>query len=129
MSLQRQQSLCKRAEFAYVFSKAKKINGHYFTILYRNNSLPHARLGLVVSKKHSKNAVRRNLLRRLIKLSFASSIKDLPAVDIIVISKPSLRGAESLQIRQKTPLELLPKWQFLQRQFKQKCHQNVCQTK
>lgn len=113
MSLKRQHSLCKSAQFGHVFQDARKIHGVYFTILYRPNPLTHARLGLIISKKHCQNAVRRNLLRRLIKVSFVAVLPQLPPMDIIVLSKPCLRQQLIRDWRLDIPKALQQQWAVL----------------
>ena len=46
--------------------------------------MPNARLGLVVTKKGTAKANRRNRVKRIIRERFRLQAKDLPSVDIVV---------------------------------------------
>jgi len=55
-----------------------------FTLHYRANGLPTARLGLVIAKKLARRAVWRNTLKRLVREAFRRYRADLPCVDIVI---------------------------------------------
>lgn len=80
--------LLKKIEYSDVFDKSKKISFSEFTVLYRNNSLGHARLGMAISKKIIAKAHDRNRVKRLLRESFRQST--LPAVDMVFLAKPGL---------------------------------------
>ena len=48
------------------------------------NGLPHARLGLVVSKKNAKRAHERNYMKRVIREWFRCNKETLPPYDFVV---------------------------------------------
>ena len=50
----------------------------------RKNRLPGARLGLVVTKKGTPKAFRRNRLKRIIRERFRLQAHEMPSVDIVV---------------------------------------------
>lgn len=79
-----------RAVFENVEVKA---SGPDLVMLCRHNELGHPRLGLVIAKKHVRLANRRNRLKRLIRESFRSHHKHLPALDIVVLAR---KGADEL---------------------------------
>ncbi|MCB1582963.1 MAG: ribonuclease P protein component [Marinicella sp.] len=82
--------LLTRLDFSRVFSKSKRIQNQYFTVLlhYTQSSQP-PRLGLVVSKKIDKLAVKRNRIKRLIRESFRMK-KQLKSADYVVMAKPGV---------------------------------------
>lgn len=57
-------------------------------MLYRGNQLSSARLGLAIAKKNIKLAVGRNRIKRLTRESFRLHQSLLPALDIVVMTKP-----------------------------------------
>ncbi|MBO6850361.1 MAG: ribonuclease P protein component [Marinobacter adhaerens] len=60
-----------------------------FLILATPNSLGHARVGLVFSKKNLKLAVQRNRVKRRVRETFRLQ-PDLPGLDIIVLGRQGL---------------------------------------
>lgn len=82
--------LQKSAEFSHVFAKAGKSTDHYFTVLYRPNTLGYARLGLAITRKVVRSAVVRNRIKRLVRESFRHHQHSLPGVDIVVLARPKL---------------------------------------
>lgn len=81
--------LLSSSEYKKVSGKAKKLHSGSFLFLYSPNEYSHARLGITVSKKCSKLAVKRNRLKRIIRESFRHMNGTLPNIDIIVIGKRS----------------------------------------
>lgn len=59
-------------------------------MLARRNDLQHARLGTVVSRKSAGNAVARHRIKRLARESFRLAQHELPAVDLVVLSRPGI---------------------------------------
>jgi ribonuclease P protein component len=82
------QRLLKKSEYDNVFSKAKRLVTSYFIILYCENQVGHARLGLALSKKMIAKAHDRNRIKRLVRESFRTGC--LPAVDVVVLARPGL---------------------------------------
>lgn len=76
----------KKSDYSAVFEQAKKISTSHFTLLFRENTIGHARLGLVFSKKTIAKAHDRNRLKRLLREAFRLR-KDLKSVDIVVLTK------------------------------------------
>ncbi len=79
------QRLLKKNEYDHVFEQAKKIVTTEFIILYRENNLGYARLGLALSKKMIAKAHDRNRIKRLIREGFRKA--RLPAVDMIFLAR------------------------------------------
>lgn len=76
--------LRKTDEFSSVFAFRKAIRGKHFDMLHRPNSGVTARLGVVIAKKFVRSAVKRNLVRRIVRESFRLSRTKLPPRDIVV---------------------------------------------
>ena len=81
--------LLKKSDYDHVFAEAKKIVNPEFIILYRDNMVGHARLGLALSKKMIAKAHDRNRVKRLLREAFRTD-KHLPSVDIVVLARPGV---------------------------------------
>ena len=92
----RRYRLTKTDEFSSVFGFRKAIRGTLFMLHYQwpaegsEKAPAGARLGLVVGKKLLKSAVRRNLVKRIVREQFRQRRSDLPACDLVVrlMTKP-----------------------------------------
>lgn len=93
------QRLLKKIDYDYVFDKARKIVTSDFIILYRENKLGYARLGLALSKKMIAKAHDRNRIKRLLREKFRQS--RLPAVDIIFLARQGIAKQTSSCINTK----------------------------
>ncbi|MDO6687897.1 MULTISPECIES: ribonuclease P protein component [unclassified Agarivorans] len=97
--------------FKHVFSNPVRVGTPQLTILAKTNTLSHPRLGLAVSKKSIKLAVGRNRIKRLARESFRLHQHQLPAVDIVVISKNGISDLSNQEL-----MKLLEKsWRRLTR--------------
>ena len=81
-----------------VFQQAHSAGSPHFTIIARNNALPHPRLGLAVPKKQIKTAVGRNRFKRLARESFRLQQHKLPSKDFVVIAKKSAQSLSNDEI-------------------------------
>lgn len=81
--------LLKPAEFKQVFNAANRVSDRHLTIFYNANDLNQARLGLAISKKVSKLAVDRNLIKRLARETFRLKQHQLQFSDFVVLARPS----------------------------------------
>ncbi len=66
-----------------------------FTVLYKKNGEPEARLGLAISKKHCRLAVGRNRLKRIVRESFRHHRADLGGLDVVVLNQPAAMRASN----------------------------------
>jgi ribonuclease P protein component len=80
----RQHRLLKPAAFADVFAARRVLRGTQFALHYRDNDLPVARLGLVISKKQAHTAVLRNAIKRQARDIFRLRLSTLPARDVVL---------------------------------------------
>lgn len=72
-------------EFSSVFALRKQRSRSFLAVLQsENNTLGHARLGLVVGKKAAKRANKRNYMKRVIREWFRLHQSALPARDFVV---------------------------------------------
>lgn len=99
MSLSRQLTLTGARDFNYVFDSAKKVYGQHITLLYRPNDKPQPRLGLIVSKKHTRTAITRNLVRRIAKESFRQYLNDIGSFDVVLLSKRGIEAVDKKTLR------------------------------
>lgn len=90
--------LTSKAAFDRVFADGRRSADRYFTVLSVGNELPHARLGLAVSRKVASRAVVRNRIRRLVRESFRLH-QDALADDLVVMARPAAREASAAQLR------------------------------
>ncbi len=74
-------------QFIATFEQKRRAHGACFIVYVAANRLPHARLGLAVSKRVSKKAVQRNRLKRIIRASFRHHQRALGGVDYVVVTK------------------------------------------
>jgi len=76
--------LRKTDEFSSVFAFRRTLRGKHFELLFRPNAKASARLGVIIAKKFARSAVKRNLIRRIVRESFRLSRGGLPERDIVV---------------------------------------------
>ena len=97
-------------DFRRVYSNSKKQGTRDFLLLYCENNLPQARLGLSIRKKHISKAVLRNRLKRLVWEQFRQVSDSLPPLDIVFHTRRPLTS-EQIEL---IPEELKSKWIKLQ---------------
>jgi ribonuclease P protein component len=91
--------LTDKPAFDRVFAAATSSRDRFFTVLATSNELAHPRLGLVVSRKVSRKAVRRNRIRRVVRESFRAIQHDLSACDLVVLARPAACDADNGELR------------------------------
>ena len=82
------------------FNNASKLVGRYFVAYISASDSTDHKLGLVVSKKTAKQAVKRNRIKRIARESFRSNkvlnkTRDLPPISIVLVSRTSAKTAEN----------------------------------
>ncbi|AQQ69275.1 ribonuclease P protein component [Microbulbifer agarilyticus] len=93
---------CSRSDFAFAKPLRLLNAAHYravfdsapvraaqpqFLILARPNELPHPRLGLVIAKKHVRNATDRNRIKRIARETFRLRQNELFPLDAVVLAR------------------------------------------
>ena len=95
----RQLKLANADDFKKVFANPNRTGDALLVLLYCENNLTHPRLGLAVSKKHIRTAVKRNKVKRVIREFFRTEQSTKKGLDIVVLSRPGLASAHNSQIR------------------------------
>ncbi len=98
LRFQRELRLLTPEHYQHVFQQAHSAGSPHFTIIARNNSLSHPRLGLAVPKKQIKTAVARNQFKRLARESFRLNQHNLPNKDFVVIAKKSAQFKSNQEV-------------------------------
>lgn len=88
--------LLKKDDYDGVFHQATKLVTPCFILLYRSNTVGHARLGLALSKKTIAKAHERNRVKRVLRETFR--IRQLPALDIVFLARPGISRVENLTL-------------------------------
>ena len=91
--------LLKPAQFKQVYSHKTWSGNREFAVNLCPNKHSYARLGLVVSRKVSKRAVVRNLIKRQIREWFRHNKQDLNGFDLIVTAKTSVATKTNTEIQ------------------------------
>lgn len=76
-------------DFARLRGSSRRVGTRHFSAEVAVNPLGRARLGLAISKRVSKKAVRRNRIKRIARDSFRRGRDRFPAVDILLIARAS----------------------------------------
>lgn len=109
----REKRLLNAEQFKAVFDSPDfRLSGRYILVLARYNQLNHARLGLIVGKKNAKLAVTRNQIKRIFRESFRLLQEQLPAVDMVIVTRRGIADLTANELRQ----ELARQVKRLQRQ-------------
>ncbi|WP_295802297.1 ribonuclease P protein component [uncultured Microbulbifer sp.] len=81
--------LLNAAQYKAVFDDAPvRAAQPQFLILSRPNGLDHPRLGLVIAKKHVRNATDRNCIKRIARETFRLQQQRLFPLDAVVLARP-----------------------------------------
>jgi len=89
----------KTDEYSSVFAFRRSIRGRYFVLHYRPVTDGFARLGLVMAKKLARQAVTRNLLKRLAREHFRHIRETLPAYDMALRLNQPVASATRVELR------------------------------
>ncbi|OSI10187.1 ribonuclease P protein component [Neisseria zoodegmatis] len=93
--------LLKTDDFSSVFAFKKQRTASMLQVFFLpENGLPHARLGLVVSKKNAKRAHERNYMKRVIREWFRCNKETLPPHDFVVRVRQRFDRSNAQEARQ-----------------------------
>lgn len=91
--------LLTAAQYRAVFNQTQVRAAHpQLLILARLNELDHPRLGLVVAKKHVRNACDRNRIKRITRETFRLYQHQLPPLDAIVLARPGIDKLDKAEL-------------------------------
>ena len=94
----RAQRLLRPEEYRRVFEQGAKTGDEAILILGVCNDLAYPRLGLAIAKKHLKQAVQRNRVKRLIRESFRGHLDALAGLDLVVLSRNGITTKTNREI-------------------------------
>ncbi len=77
----------KSSEFKEVFESGVRLYTEHFTVIYSPNSLGMPRLGLVVGKRISLNAVERNRIKRILREVFRRNKSSFDSFDVLFMAR------------------------------------------
>ena len=112
--------LLKPSDYGKVFDDVQlRVPHRHFLILATPNTLGHARIGLVFSKKNLKLAVQRNRVKRRVRETFRHEW-EYPALDIVVLGRRGLTELDNIGTVSKKLIEeyFLPTKQVFHRNLK-----------
>ncbi|UVK76534.1 MAG: RNase P protein component [Sodalis sp. Ffu] len=95
LTFPRELRLLTPKHFNFVFQRPQRVGTSQITVLGRQNTLGHPRIGLTVAKKHIKRAHKRNRIKRLTRESFRLHQLILPAMDFVVIAKKGVADLDN----------------------------------
>ncbi len=95
----KQQRLLTSNDFRRVLQARCAQRGPFFTVYIANNTLGYPRLGVSISRKVARAAVRRNAIRRQVRESFRHAQHRLSAQDLFVVANPRAVRESNLSLR------------------------------
>ena len=90
----------EKAEFDQVFKTRKKLSSKLGVLRYALNDLDHPRLGLIIAKKNVRFAVKRNLIRRILKEHFRLQQQALSGYDLVFVAHKEANSATRGELHQ-----------------------------
>ncbi len=97
-SFPRSARLLNAAAFQEAFASGRRFSGRHLTLVVAYNPLALARLGLAVAKKNLQRAHDRNRIKRLARQSFRLIRLQLPAVDLVLLTKATVKTASNSEV-------------------------------
>lgn len=86
--------LGRPVEYQQVFRSSCRSKDNYMLVIAAENNMGIARLGLAISKKNVKTAIKRNQIKRIIRESFRLNQQNLEGLDIVVTAHRASVEAE-----------------------------------
>jgi ribonuclease P protein component len=106
--------LLRPGEFTATLKSNLRWRNDFFGVYAASNFHPHARLGIVVSRKTSPRAVVRNRVKRQIRESFRRNQEKLVGLDIVVVASMRAGNAQADALR----ASLQQMWEKVEQQCK-----------
>ena len=72
-------------DFAVIFKSRERARSAHFSLHWRSGAAPGSRLGMVVAKRLTRTAIRRNLIKRQARALFAESLRGAAAPRDVVL--------------------------------------------
>lgn len=94
------QKIRSKQDFDKVFADRKRLSARCLLAYYRCNELSYPRIGMVTAKRNIRLAVERNRVRRIIKEQFRLTQANLPAVDLVFVTKPGAGEFTNNELRE-----------------------------
>lgn len=94
----------KATEFQSIIRFRCKVNGKFIQLYAKPNDLNYPRLGLIITRKLVRKAVRRNRLRRLLREVFRVHQHELDNMDYVFRLQRALIQVDSVSIRQEAEI-------------------------
>ena len=85
--------LLAKSDYDHVFAQSKKLVTSDFVLLYCENTVGHARLGLALSKRIIAKAHQRNRVKRILRESFRTH--SLPSIDIVILARTGVAKVQN----------------------------------
>ena len=99
--LKKENRIRLKNHFDQVFKRGSSFYYKILGVKICDNNLEYSRLGVIVSTKVSKKAVRRNQLKRIIRDFFQDNIEKIKnSKDVIVIALPEIENKEKNEINE-----------------------------
>lgn len=90
--------LLKNSEFRNIIRSGNKIQGYNFSFYFLDNNIDDLKIGITISKKVSKLAVDRNLMKRRI-VAIINELNIKNDIHLVIIAKPSAIKLEYIDIK------------------------------
>ncbi|MDO8894060.1 MAG: ribonuclease P protein component [Nitrosomonas sp.] len=105
-TLPRNCRLHKATEFAAIINLKYQVSGDLIQIYMKPNGLGYARLGLIVSKKFERHAVKRNRIKRILRETFRRNRlnDETNEIDWVIRLRRSVARNESIKLATETQL-------------------------
>jgi ribonuclease P protein component len=100
LAFPRAHRLQRAQEFSVVMKGGCRTRDEYFNVYAAPNRLPHARVGLTVSRRVSTKAVIRNRVKRAIRESFRRHQEALVGLSMVVVVQTPAATAGSERLRE-----------------------------
>lgn len=95
--MKKQYRIKKSKEIDAIIRQRKNYGNKFFVIYYKENQNEHFRFAISIGKRYG-NAVKRNLIKRQIRMIFQNNHKNLPKIDYVVVVKPQAKSLNYQEI-------------------------------